>query len=131
MKKTIITLLGLVYSVILLSQTAIEPIPFHGVSSSNPGSSSNPYLIESLGNLYWMSVYGNEYDCYRQTADIDASETITWNIGDHDGDPNTPDEPMGWEPIELYHGTYLGQDFRIFNLYINRPTLSPVGFIGL
>ena len=31
--------------------------------------------------------------------DIDASETREWNIGDHDGNPETPDSAMGFEPV--------------------------------
>ena len=101
-----------------------------------PGSATNPYLISTLAQLeglsmatgYWASgVY------LRLTQDIDASETSSWNVGDHDNNPDTTDEAMGFAPIgsqqQTYQGIFDGAGYSISNLYINRPT-AEAGLFG-
>ena len=108
------------------------------------GSKYNPYQISTLAELRLLSE--RPEDWYRKyfilTADIDASDTATWNIGDHDGNPDTPDEPMGFSPIGDYTDyrsvrqgvnsliSLNGQDYTIKGLTINRPNESNVGLIG-
>lgn len=102
----------------LFSQTAIAP-------SAGDGSSGNPYQIASLENLYWLASSPNQMDKYYiQTADIDASETITWYIEDHDSISYTGDRYIGWIQIGKYSespftGSYDGQGYIISNLYFS------------
>ncbi len=89
---------------------------------------ASPYLIESLENLYWVSQNPSSWNSwFRQTADIDASETTTWN-------PNGFGGYHGWSPIGnnslSFNGYYNGNGHIINGLYINRPDMDYVGFIG-
>jgi len=110
------------------AQTATSP-------SIGDGSSGNPYQVANLENLYWLSQNSSEWDKYFiQTADIDASATATWNLGDHDNDAGTPDEYMGFSPIgnltTKFTGSFNGAGFEISNLFINRPATDQIGFFG-
>lgn len=89
------------------------------------GSSSNPYVIKTIGELQGMRLCKSCY--YELGKDIDASVTSTWNNG------------LGFEPIALYDpnvtwdpftGQLNGKDFKIINLYVNRPSISDVGLFG-
>jgi len=83
------------------------------------GTSGNPYQIATLNNLYWISVYPDEWDKhYIQIADIDASSTATWNGGD------------GFLPIGDFTGSYNGQDHTIDALFIDRASMGHVGLFG-
>ncbi len=97
------------------------------VSPTDPGTESNPYLIGTLAELEGLSrvrTYWASGVHLMLTADIDAADTTTWNIGDHDSDPNTPDEAMGFVPIGVYpdyfKGTFDGGGYVVSNLMINR-----------
>ena len=93
---------------------------------SGTGTSSDPYLIATLDNLKWVADQtngGNSFSgkYFKQTADIDASATSTWNSNGSGG-------YYGWRPIGEYvnpnyydfKGSYNGQGYVISNLYINR-----------
>lgn len=74
---------------------------------------------------------------YALGADIDASATSSWNVGDHDGDTGefTAQVPMGWIPIGplnvgAFMGNFDGLGHTVNNLTINRPTESFVGLFG-
>jgi len=96
------------------------------------GTSGEPYLIATLANLRWMSEDADNTELgkhFKQTADIDASDTDLWNDG------------KGFEPIGSYkdttdptwkefQGTYDGQGYTISNLTINRPTEDIYGLFG-
>gem|GEM_PF-1497835 len=108
--------------------TAIAP-------SSGDGSQASPYQMANLANLRWLSETTTAWDKYFiQTANIDATETNTWNVGDHDNDVNTPEQPMGFSPIgnsvTQFKGTYDGDFHSISNLFIYRPNQDDIGFIG-
>ncbi len=97
---------------------AIEP-------ENGDGSSSSPYEIASLANLYWISQNSSVWDKYfEQTADIDAAATSesSWDSG------------AGWEPIgngtTAFTGVYNGQEYKIENLYIARPDEDYIGLFG-
>ena len=100
------------------------------------GTEVNPYEITTLCDLKWLSKNSSVWDKYFiQTVDIDASETNTWNIGDHDNNAGTPDEAMGFSPIgvsfsEAFTGSYNGQGHIIDALYINR-TGQNIGLFGV
>ncbi|MDA7586226.1 thrombospondin type 3 repeat-containing protein, partial [Luminiphilus sp.] len=68
------------------------------------------------------------------TADINAADTSTWNVGDHDNDGLTVDVPMGFSPIGSetvpFEGSFDGADFAISNLTVNRPSTGKVGLFG-
>ena len=89
----------------LFAQTASEP--------SGSGTSLDPYLIATLNNLYWISENCNSSNhfsgkYFKQTANIDATDTFNWYYG--------------WHPIGRYNsyfaGIYDGQNYTISNLTI-------------
>ncbi len=92
------------------------------------GTEAAPYLIESLADLLWIALEVNGGNTlsgkyFSQTADIDASETITWNEG------------KGWESIGFdwnnsFRGNYNGNGHTIDGLYINRPDVNIQGLFG-
>jgi hypothetical protein len=117
--------------VAILSCLAFPAGAFAETAASAPsgsGTSAAPYQIANLANLRWLSensatatnwasgVY------YVQTADIDASETSTWNSS------------AGFSPIgngtTPFKGTYNGQGHAIKGLTINRVSTDYVGLFG-
>lgn len=74
--------------------------------------------------------YGGSGTYFIQTADIDATETNTWNVGDHDNNAGTADVAMGFSPIENFMGSYDGQGHTISNLNINRPATHYLGLFA-
>jgi hypothetical protein len=96
------------------------------------GSSDNPYQIASLENLTWLAADTNNYGFhYIQTSDIDAS--ATGQGGDWGNE--------GWIPIgylidfessdnRAFTGSYHGQDYKIQNLYVNRPESYSISLFG-
>lgn len=88
------------------------------------GSEANPYQIENLAHLRWLSE--NEDDVWDkhfvQTADIDASETGTWNEG-------TGFSPIG-NTTAYFTGTYNGDYKIISNLTIKYPDTDYIGLFG-
>ena len=93
------------------------------------GSDGDPYLIESLENLYWMALNvgghnGFMDNYFRQVDDIDASATESWFGG------------SGFLPIggngnsAKFKGFYDGQGHVITGLRINRPLTNNVGLFG-
>ena len=118
MRKKSILLIG----VILCAQRIMAQIPVP--PAAGDGSEANPYQIASLGNLYWIaSDTANLKYYYKQTADINASETSSWFGG------------QGWKPIgnaytSSLSGSYEGDGHIIDSLFINRPTEFGVGLFG-
>ena len=103
------------FSQILFSQTATAP-------SSGAGTELDPYLISNLNNLYWIASSSSNWNkFFKQTADIEASETSTWGGG-------------GWTPIgdftNNFIGSYDGDGFTINGLYILRAASSQDGLFG-
>jgi len=131
MKKTILILMIIMSTCLMTNaQTAIIP--------NGAGTSSSPYQISSLENLYWLSQNTGAWvsgKYFIQTANIDASGTRNWNVGDHDMNASTPDVPMGFSPIgnsntnNKFEGNYNGQGFVIEGLFINRPK-GNIGMFG-
>ena len=86
------------------------------------GSEQNPYLIANLANLKWITYNPSSWSShFLQTADINASETRSWEEG------------KGFRPIGNYEiaftGSFNGDHNKIFDLYINRPN-QLVGLFG-
>jgi hypothetical protein len=107
-------------------------------SGNGSGTESDPYQITNVHQLQEMN--DDLYAHYILMNDIDASETREWNVGDHDGDPETTlDSAMGFVPIgdfieenptAGFTGTLDGQGYTISSLYINRPLERNVGMFG-
>ncbi|MBU1114002.1 MAG: hypothetical protein KKF21_16595, partial [Bacteroidetes bacterium] len=90
---------------------------------SGTGTSGDPYLIATLDNLIWITQNTDRWEEYfKQTANIDASSTVTLNSG------------AGLVPIgnttTQFTGFYDGQNYSISNLTINRPATQYVGLFG-
>lgn len=87
------------------------------------GTDEEPYLIENLGNLLWVCQDESTWDKYfKQTADIDASETMFWEGG------------LGWPRIgtssTYFTGHYNGDGHIVNGLYIDRSGYEHQGFFG-
>ncbi|NPD47893.1 MULTISPECIES: GLUG motif-containing protein [unclassified Lentimicrobium] len=87
--------------------------------------------ISTLADLQWLSENPDAWDeNWVLEADIDASETATWNGG-------LGLSPIGDSPTEFgvrqqipFSGTFDGQGYVISNITINRPSEPYVGFFG-
>ncbi len=96
----------------------------------------DPREVSILDHLLWISTNSSSWgDDFIQLEDIDASATSTWNIGDHDNDPGTPDEAMGFSPVgdhsdNRFTGSYDGQNHTIDHLYIYRSFINSIGLFG-
>ena len=113
---TFIILFFLFIATSLHAQTATAP-------STGDGTSSNPYPISTLDNLYWLSQNSSYWSKYFiQTADIDASETATWDSG-------SGFSPIGNSTIN-FTGHYNGREHTIDGLHINRTSTNYVGLFG-
>jgi PKD repeat protein len=84
------------------------------------GSAGDPFIIEDVWDLQDMN--DNLTANYTLGADIDASNTITWNSG------------AGFVPIGTnitpFVGSLDGRNHTISGLYIHRPDTKYVGLIG-
>ena len=80
-KTTFLLMLIMIVSVFSIkAQTATAP-------ANGDGTSGSPYEIATLDNLYWLSQNSTEWDKYYiQTANLNATSTNTWDVGDHDAD---------------------------------------------
>ena len=115
MKTTLITLMITMLAIAGFGQTATPP--------TGDGTEINPYQIDNLDNLYWITQNSSEWGAfYIQTSDIDASETYGW------------DNDSGFLPIGNYNtnftGSYDGQGHVIDSLFINRPDTLYIGLFG-
>ncbi|MEW5798839.1 MAG: GLUG motif-containing protein [Bacteroidota bacterium] len=93
------------------AQTATQP--------SGSGTQADPYLISSLNELYWITQSSGAWSSYfKQTADIDASSTSTWNYDSYYG------QYLGFSRIGTFAtkftGQYDGNGHIISGLYMHR-----------
>ncbi|RKN81720.1 T9SS C-terminal target domain-containing protein [Ulvibacterium marinum] len=127
----------LLLSLPLRSQTtAVAPI--------GSGTEADPYQISTLGHLSWIAQTPTAMDKhFIQTSNINAFETQFWDDSDDnidgdlfndDNDANSTGTNQGFSPIGVdanrFSGIYDGNGHLITDLYINRPTMNFVGFIG-
>ena len=121
-------------SISTVSAETIAQPPSNFTESGAGRSADNPYLISNLANLRWLSetvsawgTYTNNF-FYKQTANIDATETVSWNEG-------AGFSPIGGMQSETslrrFVSHFDGSGYVISNLYINRPNLDRVGLFGL
>lgn len=86
------------------------------------GTALDPYKVSNPQELSEVRNYLDSY--FIQTSNIDLKNY------DHDGDGK------GWMPIagagtnDRFSGHYNGNNFIIFNLYINRPATNNIGLFG-
>ena len=128
-----------IYSLFVFLSMSYTLFSFSGNGS---GTEADPYQITTVEQLQEMN--DDLYAHYILMNDIDASETREWNVGDHDGDPNTPDSAMGFEPIgecfystsndPMYKGAFTGsfdgRGYKVTYLYIDRPNENCIGLFG-
>jgi len=115
----LLTAAGLIVFLLNTTQTFSQI----AVAPSGSGTSDSPYLIATLNNLYWLTQntsFWNKY--FKQTADIDASSTSSWNAG-------AGFSPIGNSTIQ-FTGTYDGNGHIIDGLYINRNSTTRIGLFG-
>ena len=91
--------------------------------SSGSGTSQDPYHIETLAHLKWLSYAPSKHSKhFVLTNDINASETSSWANG------------YGFKPIgsgtRNFSGSFDGRGHAISGLYINRPNSNAIGFFG-
>jgi hypothetical protein len=86
------------------------------VQPEGDGTLESPYLITSLNELYWIPSGTTAY--FRQTANINASETALWNSG------------AGWSPKATFGGQYDGQNYTLDNLYIYQTATDYLGLFN-
>lgn len=102
---------GLFASIIILNPVA------SAFSGTGTGTPSNPYKIASCIQLQNIE---DDLDAhYKQTGNIDCSDTINWNSG------------AGFVPISSFSGTYDGQGYYIGSLAIERNDTDPSALFGL
>ena len=98
-------------------------LPGIGTQAAGAGTSTDPYQIAILDNLYWFSQNTTVWDAwFQQTADIDASATSTWDSG-------AGFSPIG-SPFDPFSGTYNGDGYTITGLFIDRSSGDYIGFFG-
>ncbi len=94
-----------------------------GVLPTGAGTETDPYQIETLDNLLWVSSDSTSWDSYfEQTTDIDASATSGWNEG-------AGFIPIGVDNTNPFSGNYDGQEYVIDGLFINKPA-GKTGLFG-
>jgi len=110
-------------AVTAISATATGDITLYAKWIAGDGTGSNPFQITTLNDLKWFSENPGIWNQdFIQTADIDASETSTWNSG------------SGFSPIgnstTKFTGQYNGNGHTITNLTISRSTTDYIGLFG-
>jgi PGF-pre-PGF domain-containing protein len=85
------------------------------------GSSDNPYQISNVIQLQAMTI--DLYANYTLINDIDASETVDWNY-------NHGFARIGGYGNE-FKGSFDGQNYTIFELYMNRPSSAYQSLFGV
>jgi hypothetical protein len=107
-----------------------------GTDGATP-CASNRIEIATLAQLRRLSERSQDWSgavTVVLTGNINAADTVTWNVGDHDNDGLTADVPMGFSPIGSefvpFEGSFDGAGFTISNLAVNRPGTGRVGLFG-
>ena len=122
MKLTFLITIALFFTTALYCQTTAQPPSNY--SDQNAGTEVNPFLISNLANLRWLSEHPSDWWVdmntlvyFKQTADIDASETITWNDGRGFIPIGNPVNVSGYHRVFI--GIYDGNNHSISSVYIN------------
>ena len=94
MKRSFILFMFTLICAIIVAQTPVAPV--------GTGTSGDPYLIASMGNLEWWRINAASSSYAKMTANIDASETAT----------------SGWGGKTALAGSFDGNGYVISNLNI-------------
>ena len=90
--------------------------------SSGNGSTQDPFKIENLAHLKWLSYNPSVFNKHFILAnDINASQTSNWANG------------YGFKPIgssTQFRGSFDGKGYSISGLTVNRPSTSSIGFFA-
>lgn len=123
MRNYLLGILFLVNISFTIAQTATQP--------SGTGTAADPYLITSLNNLYWITQNEDKWGIFhfKQTANIDATNTNTWSWVDVNGNDAVGIKSIG-DGDGSFFGTYDGQGYSISNLYIRRRIGDNIGLFG-
>lgn len=97
----------------------VRPLGFEA-KLAGQGTAENPYLVETVHQLNAIRDDLNAH--YRLIADIDASETASWNSGEGF-------RPIG-DPAHPFQGVFDGGGYTIEGLTIDRPLTIGVGLFG-
>ena len=113
------------YGSVVGSKLSFMDSAFVAVQPSGSGtSSSDPYHVDSLQNLYWITQRSSSWGShFVQDADIDASTSIYWNSG-------AGSMPIGNNSSADFTGTYNGKGHTITGLFISANGSSEVGMFG-
>ncbi len=106
-----------------------------GTYSGGTGLGGNPYIIATAEDLIELSQTPADWtQLFIQTADIVFNSNPALQDWDGDGNPGPADgfSPIGdgTHPFPSFADKYNGQNFKIYNLYINRPETDYVGLFG-
>jgi len=92
------------------------------------GTQENKYQVCTVAHLDQVRNYPNAY--FKQVSDIDFVEDQTddsEDLTDDDESSEPSDLTQDWDPIEVFNGSYDGDDNSINNMTINSP--GPSAFI--
>jgi len=93
---------------------------------------SNGYRnVSSLEHLKWINEnYDSWSDKFELDNDIDASDTKNWNNGKGWCPLGDSEKNLGNRQHPPFKGEFLGNGYKISNIYINRPSGYNIGFFG-
>jgi len=95
-----------------------------GTEPDGSGTEKDPYQVETLDNLLWISTNNISWDKhFIQTTDIDASDTQNWNNGEGFS-------PIGIYPDDPFTGSYDGEEHITNYLHIVLPETDYIGFFA-
>lgn len=121
----------IIYTILILCGAQLTAQNYSG----GLGTEANPYRISDIIDLIYLSSHSSDWNKhFIQISDIDAQKTSIINYGNHDNDPSSPNQAMGFSPIgnalSMFSGTYNGDGYGIYNLNINRPQQEYIGLFG-
>ncbi len=108
------------------------PVAPSSVVGLGSGTSADPWIINSCIELQDMNknLDGN----YALGADINCLDTRNWNNGagfNPVGTCGSSNECGNNNYIYSYRGNFDGKNYRILNLFINRPSVDDIGLFGV
>jgi hypothetical protein len=108
------------------SGSALPTMVWQGMGTGGfiGGDVLNPFQVANVNQLQFM-----EYDLsgyFKQTANIDASATLNWN---YNGSIYQGFTPIG-TAVNNFTGNFIGNNYTISGLFINRPATDNVGLFG-
>jgi len=123
MKRNYFTFGSVIFIVLLIASVIF---PQTETAPTGTGTSADPYLISSVDNLAWLQDPANKAawgSYFKQTANIDASSSSTWNSG-------SGFAPIGPNALTPFSGVYDGGGFTITGITISRSTTTYIGMFG-